>query len=61
MAQVMVAIWFVSSAALALGVAVACDKVFGTFSTGPRLTPARSKRSSGHRPSGSARQEGKSA
>ncbi len=57
MMQLMVAIWFVSSAALALGVAVACDKIFGTFATGPRLAPVRSKRTSGHRPSRSARQE----
>jgi hypothetical protein len=55
MMQVMVAIWFVSSAALALGVAVACDKIFGTFSTGPRLTPARSRQLSGRRPLESAR------
>jgi len=51
MMQVMVAIWFVSSAALAL----ACDKIFGTFSTGPRLTPARSRQLSGRRPLESAR------
>ncbi len=57
MMQLMVTTWFVASAAVALGVAVACDKIFGTFSTGPRFAPARSKRSSGRRASESARQE----
>jgi len=57
MTQLMVATWLLSSAALALGVAMACDKVFGTFSTEPRFTPARSRRSSGRRPSEPARRE----
>ncbi len=57
MMPLMVATWFVGSAAAALGVAVACDKMTGTFSTGPRLTPARSQRSSGRRASEPARRE----
>ena len=57
MMQLMMTTWFVSSAALALGVAVACDKIFGTFATGPRLASARSRRSSGRRPLESARRE----
>jgi len=56
MIPLMMAAWFVSSAAVALGVAVACDKIFGTFSCGPRLARARPRRSSG-RPSTVARQE----
>jgi len=55
--QVIIIGWFVSSAAVALGVAVACDKIFGTFSTEPRLAPAQSRQSSGRRPLQSARQE----
>jgi len=61
MTQLMMAAWFVSGAAVALGVAVACDKIFGTFSCGSRLTPARTRRASGRRPSRSARQEEKNA
>jgi len=61
MLQLVVVAWFVSSAALALGVAVACDKMFGTFACGPRPAPARARRSSGRRPSIAARQEKKSA
>ena len=59
MLQAMIIGWFMSSAAVALGVAVACDKIFGTFSRGPRLARARPRRSSGRRPSESARQEEK--
>jgi len=57
MIHLMMAAWFVSSAALALGVAVACDKIFGTFSCGLRIAPARPRRASGRRPSETARQE----
>ncbi len=48
MLQAMIIGWFMSSAAVALGVAVACDKIFGTFSRGPgradRVDAARRNR-----------------
>jgi len=61
MLQLAVAAWFGSSVALALGVAVACDKLFGTFACGSRLAPERARRSRGRRPSTTARQEENSA
>jgi len=61
MFQLAIAAWFISSAALALGVAVACDKVFGTFSTGPWLAPVRTRPSSKRRANSTGRQEKKSA
>ncbi len=57
MMQLMVATWLLSSAAVALGVAIAWDKMFGTFSCGSRLAPHRSKRLSQHRPALLARKE----